>query len=133
MSNSYQEMLLQMAEQDRLETEAYEAFIQRAEALIHDAELIWRWGDGHGGWLKAEFESLVNRIVPQKPTSKPKPKIGYALRREVFERDGYCCRHCGTHLNLCASQIDRTGEIELDNFKTLCRACIRAGVNHGNH
>ena len=25
MSNSYQEMLLQMAEQDRLETEAYEA------------------------------------------------------------------------------------------------------------
>jgi 5-methylcytosine-specific restriction endonuclease McrA len=61
-----------------------------------------------------------------------KKPIPNRLRRQVFERDGYRCRQCGSPDDLCADHIIpefRGGPATLENLQTLCRACnVRKGA-----
>ena len=75
----------------------------------------------HGGkfvnWDNSRF---------QNPNAKKKKKISHELKKKVFERDEYRCKHCGTHLDLCADHIKPEswgGETTLENLQTLCRSC----------
>jgi len=64
---------------------------------------------------------------PNEPTyTRRKEVIGQKLRTKVFERDGYRCLHCGTHLNLTADHIQPEsmgGDAVFENLQTLCRSC----------
>lgn len=64
---------------------------------------------------------------PNPPAQKPKKGvIPRALRKAVFERDGYRCKQCDGHVDLCADHIfpeSKGGETTLDNLQTLCRSC----------
>lgn len=55
-----------------------------------------------------------------------KTPIPQKLRKAVFERDGYTCRHCGATTNLAADHIvpeARGGKATMENLQTLCRSC----------
>ena len=51
------------------------------------------------------------------------------IRRQVFERDGYSCTHCGKAINWDTGHLHerlwrgRGGEMSLENSTTLCFAC----------
>jgi hypothetical protein len=62
-------------------------------------------------------------IIPFGYKKKPIPQ---ALRKAVFERDGYRCKRCDGHIDLCADHIhpeSKGGEMSLENLQTLCRTC----------
>lgn len=54
------------------------------------------------------------------------------MRRAVFERDGWKCRHCGSGVRLEADHIfpySKGGATTLENLQTLCKTCnIRKGA-----
>lgn len=55
-----------------------------------------------------------------------RPPIPDSLRGEVFERDGWRCRRCGSEENLRVDHIwpySRGGTDALDNLQTLCDPC----------
>lgn len=56
----------------------------------------------------------------------PKEKIPAPLRWEIWERDNFTCKHCGTHRDLTIDHIipeSRGGTLHPDNLQTLCRKC----------
>lgn len=61
------------------------------------------------------------------------------IRRQVFERQDYLCRHCPNLITWAAGEMNeivpkgRGGEVSLDNCEALCHDCHqgRTGV-HGN-
>jgi RNA-directed DNA polymerase len=58
-----------------------------------------------------------------------------ARRREVLERDGYRCVHCGRsdHLHVHHQQPRRQGgSDQMDNLQTLCDECHRATATYGH-
>lgn len=55
-----------------------------------------------------------------------KKPIPEPLRWQVFERDGFACRGCGTRQMLRADHVvaeRRGGLATLENLQTLCRSC----------
>jgi hypothetical protein len=69
----------------------------------------------------AERKQLAKERNPYK-----KVVIPQWLRTEVFERDGYACKHCGVRKHLRADHIlpeSKGGPTTLDNLQTLCRSC----------
>lgn len=59
-------------------------------------------------------------------TQRKKQVITRRIRKAVFERDAYRCRHCGTWYDLCVDHIipeSAGGTLDLDNLQTLCRRC----------
>lgn len=62
------------------------------------------------------------RWEPAEPARKRRP-LPY---RAVWDRDGWTCKGCGTHVNLTVDHIvpwSAGGSDELDNLQTLCRSC----------
>ena len=73
----------------------------------------------------SELDEEKTIATQQKPKYKKKATIPNSLRKKVFERDEYRCKHCGTHVDLCADHIKPEswgGETTLDNLQTLCRS-----------
>lgn len=65
-------------------------------------------------------------VVLSSSPRRRKEKISQRLRRQVFERDGYRCRSCSTHLQLSVDHItpeSKGGTLDFDNLQTLCRSC----------
>lgn len=97
---------------------------------IPEMEVCWKCArrlmDGY--WLQHSGETFDEWM-----SGAPKPSIGYrkaaisnALRKAVFERDLYRCKHCGTHLNLSVDHIvpeSKGGTLDMSNLQTLCRPC----------
>ena len=55
-----------------------------------------------------------------------KQPVSMRMRRQVFERDGFRCRHCGSRERLSVDHIrpeSKGGVTELDNLQTLCGPC----------
>ncbi len=62
--------------------------------------------------------------APEK--SYQKARISMSIRKQVFERDAYRCKHCGTWKDLTVDHIipeSKGGALDLDNLQTLCRSC----------
>ena len=58
---------------------------------------------------------------PQRQRGVPK-----VVAREVWDRDGWECRHCGSHRDLTADHVvpvSKGGADEMSNYQTLCRPC----------
>jgi 5-methylcytosine-specific restriction endonuclease McrA len=86
-------------------------------------------------WLAYELQSAeLDTLGPRSATPRPKCVIPKTLRWEVFKRDDFHCKHCGTRDNLSVDHIhpeSAGGTLELDNLQTLCRACnSRKGARH---
>lgn len=53
-------------------------------------------------------------------------KVSNKLRFAIYERDGYCCRSCGSSANLEVDHIlpiSKGGKSNVDNLQTLCHTC----------
>jgi hypothetical protein len=74
--------------------------------------------------------SVIDIICPQRLErwnrfSRRRP-MSAAVRRQVFARDDYACRHCGRRSDLAVDHIfpwSLGGTDDLDNLQTLCRPC----------
>ncbi len=121
----------------------YEEAVQRERAVYAEvkrlaAELaiacrpIAHQGDGNCGSvigyvlkaLSAQGLYTDPRTMPKAPPRKQ--VISQQLRTQVFERDAYRCKHCGTHKDLRADHIhpeSKGGTTTLDNLQTLCASC----------
>jgi hypothetical protein len=84
------------------------AGLDRAEAAILTARLL-------------EFGLVARYEMPLRAAAEPSGK-----RREVYERDGWACRHCGGTDDLTLDHVvprSRGGGDEIENLQTLCRPC----------
>lgn len=84
--------------------------------------------EDHAPWA-GECQGFVNsgsvRQVPITVTYAKVP-IPEELRWEVFERDDFRCKHCGSRRMLRADHIEpeiHGGKMELANLQTLCHSC----------
>lgn len=89
---------------------------QDGEALDLVEAGLWRVVEG--GW----------QIVPWQEISpaKRRPNIPFALRAEVYERDGHQCLQCGATEDLTLDHIvpySLGGPDTFENLRTLCRSC----------
>lgn len=79
----------------------------------------------------AEPGPFLDRELPAlAPAKKRKnhPKIPPAMRKQVYERDHYTCRKCGTGDDLTCDHIipiSKGGKTVLRNLQTLCGECNR--------
>lgn len=68
----------------------------------------------------------MDRSTPDPVTYYTKRPIPNRIRKTVFERDAYRCRHCGGCQDLTVDHITPEvagGTLDLDNLQTLCRPC----------
>lgn len=114
------------------EREAVKAVEAAAEAMAPWAAVIWRWGDGSGGFVLDMVREAIEAHPDgpgssQPPSSSPRRKgLPASLRTAVFERDAYRCQLCGTWTDLTIDHIipvARGGGDDLDNLQTLRRPC----------
>lgn len=114
------------------ETEAYANVKRLAEELAIACRPIAGQGDGNcGSVIGYVIEALsahgLYRDMSAIARAKPKKQvINQRLRTQVFERDEYRCKHCGTHKNLRADHIypeSKGGATTLENLQTLCHSC----------
>jgi len=86
------------------------------------------------------FDALIRADLAKESARKPRKRSGgklygshtegewLALRRQVFERDGFACRYCG-EVNLQRPQCDHVipralgGPHSLENMVTACGPC----------
>ena len=85
-----------------------------------------------GIYVRGEDDQLWIAGMPS-PYERTAPVNGYkkkvlspSKREQVFARDGYRCKRCGTGEALTVDHVYpevRGGSSELDNLQTLCRPC----------
>lgn len=69
------------------------------------------------------------RLPSAMPDTSGRKSIPSEIRWEVWERDDFTCRRCGSRRNLEVDHIHphaRGGAHELSNFQTLCGTCNRS-------
>jgi len=80
----------------------------------------------HAGYKNAvELLSFVERITLKKQYPV-KIKIPDAFKWEVWERDNFTCKICGSRKRLSVDHIipeSKGGELTMKNAQTLCRSC----------
>ena len=79
------------------------------------------------------FNNLKFKLCPycggELDTRYGRQPIPRKLRHEVFKRDGYRCRECGSSKDETSLEIDhivpvaKGGTNDIDNLQTLCREC----------
>jgi 5-methylcytosine-specific restriction endonuclease McrA len=92
---------------------------------------LFRTGSGNGDWMIQCLKDEIAKNIDYNPLSSPtkkykKKKIPHYLQKKVFERDGYRCKICNSHFELCADHIiseKMGGATVLDNLQTLCNPC----------
>lgn len=121
----------------RQEDEKIEQFSKMVKDNLDVFVVLWKFGDGNGGWI---FEEIKNAVEPyiEKYEKRPlksyekKKKIPPNLRKQVYERDMYRCVYCGTHVDLSIDHIfpeSKGGELVLENLQTLCLPCNKKKGN----
>lgn len=110
--------------------------LMEQSVLIYDERMSTERGAPHyllniDAWLDTPRYS-EDPVVEQGSPTYQKKKIDGNLRRKVFERDAYRCKHCDGWEDLCADHVvaeSKGGPTTLDNLQTLCRSCnSRKGV-----
>lgn len=102
-----------------LQTLQYTLLVPTAKVCHECAEIVANaYHKAHSGrwltWPNPQTKFIKKRTISAK------------LRKQVFERDAYRCKHCGSHKDLCADHIFPEvlgGEATLENLQTLCRPC----------
>ena len=110
----------------RYEREAYEAVYRAIRENAWAFRYVYPTGDGEGGGLLEMIRRELSISHSRSAPAYQKEKISNKLRKQVFERDAYRCRHCDTHIDLCVDHIfpeSKGGDLSLDNLQTLCRSC----------
>lgn len=90
----------------------------------------------------ANAYSLAHSGVPftwpreRKAAGYQKGQIPERLRWQVFERDNFTCKHCGSKRMLRADHVEpesRGGPTTLENLQTLCHSCNSSkGARHAD-
>lgn len=89
-------------------------------------------GSGERAQGVSAYYDLICALPAALPRDAPgqqpyvKAKISQALRAEIFRRDGYRCKHCGSSEDLRVDHIfpERYGgTLALENLQTLCQSC----------
>lgn len=88
------------------------------------------------GWAKyLNSQIAFIDIQAKRHVYHNKKPISFSLRWEVFKRDDFRCKHCGTRDHLRADHIlpeSKGGPTTLENLQTLCRTCnSKKGVKVG--
>lgn len=126
---SYENAIKAAIEHERALQEQIE---QAADTLIVAAAELG-WGSGIP-WYDALFwlqQAATRRsidvpkdsAVNTSPGRKPTPR---SVIRAVWDRDGWECRHCGSHRQLTIDHIvpvAKGGPNTIDNLQTLCAPC----------
>lgn len=94
-------------------------------------EVCWKCAQKlvNGYWMQhsgESFDEWLRGDRPSAPSVYRKAEISASLRKAVYERDLYRCKHCGTHLDLSVDHIvpeSKGGATDLSNLQTLCRPC----------
>lgn len=137
--------LLKKLESDRtnlqswFDVESYQVklFKRRMAIAVKDAQHISRWGGGECDFL---VEMLINACKEAGLYRQRTPREGYRkarvphkVRKQVFERDAYRCKHCGTHKDLCIDHIYPEflgGPSTYENLQVLCAPCnVKKGTS----
>jgi hypothetical protein len=75
----------------------------------------------------AELRAAATAIQKQRDANRyRKQPIPQALRQEIFTRDEYRCKHCGSTKDLRVDHIHperHGGTLHPDNLQTLCHSC----------
>ena len=104
----------------------YAAMPPEERAALHEWEREHCGAEASTGWPGWDKYLPPEPPAPPRPARAAKTPIPRGLRRQVFERDAYRCRHCGDHHRLCADHVipeARGGETTLANLQTLCARC----------
>lgn len=78
-----------------------------------------------------ELAVYLDRPLPAFPSGH-RPHIPLAIRREVFERDGYSCVECGSSVELSLDHVKHYsagGEDTVENLRAACMPCNRRRGN----
>jgi hypothetical protein len=133
------------------EKQAYEIIEKIVKKHGDLLSIYWEIGDGQGDCVLYDLHKYMlcygfisrnhiktdmrNRIdeelgIPKKievdKKNKPVRKITSRLRLNIYERDGYKCKHCGTSNDLSLDHIHpvtKGGITSFNNLQTLCRPC----------
>lgn len=86
-----------------------------------------------GGYVAADGPdryTIPEHVEAQAPTApapaNPRRPISTRKALQVFDRDGYACKACGTSQGLTVDHIvpvSKGGSNDLDNLQTLCGPC----------
>ncbi|MDF2434738.1 MAG: hypothetical protein JWP44_4369 [Mucilaginibacter sp.] len=121
------------AEAEAREDRKIAATFQRRirKAVMDAAPRMSMLGDGNcGGMIQTVVDELraigaYRNEAPGRGT-KQKSAISRHLSKAVFERDGYRCVMCASHIDLCCDHIISEhdgGPTTIDNLQTMCRPC----------
>lgn len=101
--------------------------------IVPFAKELWNYGDGEGGLvidiiIKTFLQSgLITRLNSRDISRDLHSNYRMSrLRKQVFERDAYRCKHCGDWHNLELDHIypaSKGGETTFENLQTLCSNC----------
>jgi 5-methylcytosine-specific restriction endonuclease McrA len=118
---------------ERAVRKAEEKFERRIRKAIEEAApLLADSGMGNGRNMVDLFDRAMRESgayqTPARTSNQRRhqTKIRRSLSKAVFERDGYRCVMCNTHLDLCCDHVISEadgGPTTLENLQTLCRPC----------
>lgn len=108
-----------------IEHALFDAVKTHLNAALDAARMIWPH-DQEYAWTYVDGLLQVKSPPSSPPKAKPKAVILKSLRWEVFKRDDFRCRDCGTRDDLQADHVlaeSKGGPTTLDNLQTLCKSC----------
>lgn len=78
----------------------------------------WSFVSSETSWGYKKIPKIIFEYI--------KVPIKHSLKWEVWKRDNFTCKHCGTQENLSVDHITPEsygGTLALSNLQTLCRSC----------
>jgi hypothetical protein len=123
---------------DRKQEQIFEAERLRFQAMRNHIDTaiklaLEQWTDNEYAFVAvmnmvgarhAEYQK--SHPAPPRAKQYTKQVISKELRWQVWERDNFTCRRCGTRQNLEVDHIHperKGGKATLDNLQTLCKSC----------
>jgi hypothetical protein len=103
---------------------------QQLEQIADNARVIAERLIEVGIWQRTEtgIQFVNNSRLPNHAFQRGRPHIPFAVRNEVFARDGWTCNWCESPDELQIDHIipwSKGGAHDITNFQTLCRICNR--------
>lgn len=122
------------------ERAAWEAVSEHVDALMEIVAEngLWRAYGGNGDEIRRLIDVAARQrglIHDDESPVYRKKRVTPGLRMQVFERDGYRCRKCGSQTTLRADHVipeREGGPTVLENLQTLCAPCNSSNGTRSN-